>query len=88
MSSHSVKAMRRHPEPSKLKRERFPVGHVSFQIIDHPEHGVTFSLRPDGEAFQDKPALFSAHVEPGMADQLRKLAHRLDELEDRINTGD
>lgn len=86
MSAHSVKAARRHPDPTGFTRECWPVGHVHFEVIDHPKDGVTFALRagdplPGGTR---APALYSAHVEPGMATQLRRLAHRLDELEGKL----
>lgn len=82
MSSHSLKSKRRHPHPTTFERERFPVAHVVFQVIDHPENGVTFGLftcDPD----QSRP-LFSSHIEKGMGTQLRKLAHRIDELEAKL----
>lgn len=81
MSSHSVKARNRHPEPTTYARERFEVGHVTFEIVNHPENGLTFALIA-GLAVKenDRRPLFTGHVEPTMAWQLRKLATRLDEI--------
>ena len=85
MSSHSVKAKARHPEPVHARRERFEVGHVTFEVCDHPDNGVTFALIA-GQALHaaDRRPMFSGHVARGMATQLRKLAHRLDELEGKL----
>lgn len=79
MSSHSMKAKRRHPDAPK---EYYQVGHVTFEIIDHPENGATFALIA-GEAVhaKDRRPLFSAHIKPGMHEQLRQLAFRLREIE-------
>ncbi len=84
MSAHSVKCRRRHPAPVTYEREAFEVGHVTFEIADHPETGATFALIA-GQAMhaRDRRPLFTGHVRPGMATQLRKLAHRLDEIEAR-----
>lgn len=84
MSGHSVKAKRRHPDPA-VPREAFQVAHVTVEVIDHPEHGATFALIA-GEAVhaRDRRPLFSGHVEVGMGTQLRRLAHRIDEIEARM----
>lgn len=64
-------------------RMTFDVAHVEFGLIDHPENGITFDLRakygPD-----NRPCLFCGHIEPGMGTQLRRLAHKLDELERKL----
>ncbi len=85
MSSHSIKTRNRHPDPVHARREPFKVGHITFEICDHPDNGVTFALIA-GEAVhvRDRRPLFSGHIAPGMARQLRKLAHRLDELEGKL----
>ena len=44
MSAHSIKSKRRHPEPTTFKRERFKLGHMTFELIDHPKDGVTFCM--------------------------------------------
>lgn len=82
MSCHSVKSCARHPEPRTFEREQFKVDRITFEICDHPENGVTYALIA-GEAVhkKDRRPLFSGHVARGMAKELRKLAHRLDELE-------
>lgn len=84
MSGHSLKARRRHPDP-QIPREAYPIAHITVEVIDHPEHGATFALIA-GEALhaRDRRPLFSGHVEAGMGTQLRRLAHRIDELEDRM----
>ena len=77
-----MKSKRRHPNPETFTRERFQVGHVTFELVDHPKDGVMFALIA-GEAFHadDRRPLFTGHVKRGMATELRKLAHRFDELE-------
>ncbi|WP_417257372.1 hypothetical protein [Celeribacter sp.] len=82
MSTHSVKAKARHPDPSDFDRELFEVAHITFEVVDHPEYGQTFALIA-GHALhaKDRRPLFSGHVEQGMGTQLRRLAHRIDELE-------
>lgn len=82
MSAHSPKARNRHPNPSTYEREGFRVGHILFEVCDHPEHGKTFALIA-GEATEDKMRrpLFTGFVQRGMGTQLRRLAHRFDELE-------
>lgn len=82
MSAHSVKTRRRHPEPATYQREGFPVGHILFEVCDHPEHGKTFALIA-GEATEAKHLrpMFTGFVTRGMGTQLRRLAHRFDELE-------
>lgn len=82
MSSHSLKARRRHPEPSGYRREQFRVGHVTFEIVDPPEGGATFALiAGDAMLQKDRRPLFSGHVVRGMGTELRRIAHRFDELE-------
>lgn len=85
MSSHSRKARNRHPDPKTFKREHFKVAHVTFEVVAHPEDGSTFALIA-GEAMhaKDRRPLFSGHIEPGMGTELRRLAHRCDELEAKI----
>ena len=89
MSAHSRKTRNRHPSPRGYEREAFPVGHVLFEVCDHPEHGRTFALFA-GEATEAKQRapLFTGFVQRGMATQLRRLAHRFDELEAALPPGD
>lgn len=85
MSSHSIKSKSRHPDPTGVRRELFEVAHVTFEIVDHPDHGATFALIAGLAVHaKDRRPLFSGHVEPGMGTALRKLAHRIDELEAQI----
>lgn len=88
MSTHSAKSCSRHPEPVTFAREQFQVGHITLEICDHPDNGVTFALIA-GEAVhaRDRRPLFTGHVPRGMATDLRKLAHRIDELEPKLSGG-
>lgn len=83
MSAHGSRATSRHPKPKGVIRERFVVGHIAIEVIDHPENGATYGLRAAVELVDGKtpPLLFSGHIECGMGTQLRRLAHRMDELE-------
>lgn len=89
MSAHSVKTRARHPEPKSYERERFWLDHVMFEICDHPDCGATFALIA-GEATEAKlrRPLFTGHIKRGMGTQLRRLAHRFDELEARLSPDD
>ncbi len=82
MSAHSTKTRARHPDPKSYTRERFWLDHVMFEVCDHPENGRTFALIA-GEATEEKlrRPLFTGHIKRGMGTQLRRLAHRFDELE-------
>lgn len=82
MSTHSLKAKRRHPD---APREHFEVAHVTFELSDRgPES--TFSLVAGLAVHaKDRRPLFTGFIEPGMATQLRKLAHRIDEIEARAS---
>ncbi len=87
MSAHSVKSRARHPDPKTYARERYRVGHILFEVCDHPENGKTFALIA-GEATEAKflRPLFTGFVQRGMGTQLRRLAHRFDELEADLPT--
>lgn len=84
MSSHSLRPKTKHPNPKTLEREQFEVAHITFEVIEHPTNGNTFALIP-GQAMhaKDRKPLFSGHIEKGMGTALRKLAHRIDELEQK-----
>lgn len=85
MSAHGGRA--RAQNAQKIPRQSFDVAHVQFELIDHPDNGVTFGLRakygPD-----NRPCLFSGHIEAGMGTELRRLAHAVDVLEAQIKSGD
>lgn len=87
MSAHGTRSTGRHLDADL--RERFEIGHVVFEVCDHPENGVTFALRAGLDPMSPRvpPPLFSGHVGAGMARQLRRLAHRLDDLEEKIGAG-
>jgi hypothetical protein len=68
--------------------EAFAVGHVLFDLYECPDQGAMFCLIA-GEpttAKREKP-LFSGLVLRGMGTQLRRLAHRFDELEANLPLG-
>lgn len=85
MSAHSTKTRNRHPEPTTYEREQFRVGHILFEICDHPKNGATFALIA-GEATEakHKRPLFTGFVNRGMGTALRRLAHRFDEIEAKL----
>jgi hypothetical protein len=85
MSAHGPFSRSRAPNPKTYEREAFQVAHVRFEVCDHPEHGKTFALfagDPLDPKFQ-RP-LFTGFVHRGMGTQLRRLAHRIDELEEGL----
>ena len=84
MSTHGGRSKGRHPNPTTFEREKFAVAHVWFEVCDHPENGATFGLFAGDPITHGKRALFSGHIEKGMGTQLRKLAHRIDELEAKL----
>jgi len=84
LNSHSLRAKARHPKPARFEREAFKVGHITFEISDNPKIGSATYALIAGQAPEAKARrpLFTGHVETGMATQLRRLAHRFDEIED------
>ena len=72
MSTHSVKAKRRHPE---TEREHYEVAHMTFELSkkDH-----TFALIA-GEALtaRDRKPLFSGIITEHMAEELEVVAWRI-----------
>lgn len=72
MSTHSVKAKRRHPE---TEREHYEVAHITFELSkkDH-----TFALIA-GEALtaKDRRPLFSGVITKHMAEELEVVAWRI-----------
>lgn len=81
MSTHSDRAQGRHPNPTSFKREVFHVAHVTFEVCDHPKNGATFALIAGNDPEATRRKMFSGYIESGMGTQLRRLAHRIDELE-------
>ena len=83
MSGHKQGVKTRYPDAVTQGRQYFDVAHVQFELIDHPQNGVTFGLRtkfgPD-----NRGCLFSGHIERGMGTELRRLAHAIDALEGKI----
>ena len=85
MSSHSVKAKARHPDPATYQREQHQVNHILFELINHPDTGFTFALIA-GEAVnaKDRKPLFTGYVTDEMPGQLHQLARRISELQKRV----
>lgn len=76
MSGHSVKAKSRHPD---APRDHHQVGHITFEIM--PADGTFALIAGEAVLQKDRRPLFTGFVEKGMATQLRKLAHAIDEIE-------
>ena len=72
MSTHTLKAKRRHPD---TQRERITVGHITFELSSRDK---TFALIA-GDAVQakDRRPLFSGLIEPEMEKELRRVAFRM-----------
>jgi len=72
MSTHSLKAKRRHPD---TQRERITVGHITFELSTKDK---TFALvAGDAEQAKDRKPLFTGFIEPEMEKELRKVAFRM-----------
>ena len=72
MSTHSLKAKRRHPD---AQRERITVGHITFELSTRNK---TFALvAGDAEQAKDRKPLFTGFIEPEMEQELRKVAFRM-----------
>ena len=85
MSSHSSRG--RHPDPSRFNREHWPVGHVTFEIVaPHPKQLCSSFALIAGESPEGtkRKPLFTGVIHKGMGTQMRRLAHRFDELEAEI----
>lgn len=65
-------------------QQRFRVAHMVVRTTIDRETGITFGLYPDRDGAETRAALFSGHIEPGMANQLRALADHFDDLEARL----
>lgn len=67
-------------------RTRMAVGHITFETLICPRGGITFALiAGDARSEAARRPLFAGHVVPGMATELRRLAHHLDDLEAKQN---
>tara|TARA_S200002703_G_scaffold156866_2_gene163417 strand:+ start:287 stop:613 length:327 start_codon:yes stop_codon:yes gene_type:complete len=91
----AMNVQNRHHQQEAAKRSKasqetkfFQVGHVTYEINNSEEHGLTFSLIA-GEALsaKDRKPLFSGFVETGMVEELRTLALYLKELQLRDKFG-
>lgn len=72
MSTHTLKAKRRHPD---AQRERITVGHITFELSTRDK---TFALvAGDAEQAKDRKPLFTGFIEPEMEQELRKVAFRM-----------
>lgn len=66
-----------------------PVAHLTVRTRICPRSGTTFAfLGGDPHAPKFERPLISGFVEKGMAKQLRRLAHHLDELEAKLPQSD
>ncbi len=71
------------------KKEYHRVGHITFRTSCGPTHGITFALLAgDPKTAKFEKALFSGHVERGMATELRRLAGHFDKLEAKLPRSD
>ena len=84
MSAHSIKSKRRHPEPTTFKRERFKLGHMTFELIDHPKDGVTFCMLagPPRALYEDKP-ICSGHMKSAFSNELSMILERVLEIKEQ-----
>ena len=71
----------RHPDPTTFERKKFAVAHITFEVCDHPKNGCTFALIAGEAARPDPRPLFTGHVPPGMAAELRALADYIEGVE-------
>lgn len=76
MSVHSLKCKRRHPD---APRDRHTVGHITFELS--AENGTFALIAGDALSARDRRPLFTGCVSRGMGSELRRLAHRFDEIE-------
>ena len=83
MSTHTLKAKRRHPD---TQRERITVGHITFELSTRDK---TFALvAGDAEQAKDRKPLFTGFIEPEMEKELRKVAFRMKTIlgdDDEVN---
>ena len=69
MSTHSLKANRRHPDAD---RQRIQVGHITFE---YSRKNKTFCLKAcEAVNAKDRRPLFTGFIEKGMAEELMRLA--------------
>ena len=76
MSANNLKTKLAHPN---APREHYPVAHVTFELSRKAGTFALVSGLPEGAA--RRGPLFTGFVEPGMGNQLRRLAHVIDEME-------
>ena len=69
MSTHSLKANRRHPDAD---RQRIQVGHITFE---YSRKNKTVCLKAwEAVNAKDRRPLFTGFIEKGMAEELMRLA--------------
>lgn len=88
MSAHGLQSRSRAPNPKTFEREPFPFGHCQFEVADNPRDAITFGIYVGDPLDPKRRAIVTGLVKRGMATQLRRLAHRLDELEAKLPMGD
>ena len=72
MSTHTLKAKRRHPD---TQRERLTVGHITFELS--PRDKPFALVAGDAVQAKDRRPLFSGLIEPQMEKELRRVAFRM-----------
>jgi len=69
MSTHTLKANRRHPDAD---RDCIQAGHITFEFS---RKNKTFALKAcEAESAKDRRPLFTGFIEKGMDAELRRLA--------------
>ena len=83
MSTHTLKANRRHPDAD---RDCIQVGHITFEFS---RKNKTFALKA-GEAAnaKDRRPLFTGFIEKGMHKELLRLASVFRQVEEKDNEPD
>ncbi len=77
--------MSAHSQKSRMKDCKFPrtiiqVGHMFFEIVDHPTNGQTFAVYVNDPKTHTRPAQFSGHVQNDMGSELRRVAAAFDQV--------
>ena len=78
MSTHTLKANRRHPDAD---RERIQVGHITFE---YSSKNKTFALKAcEAANAKDRKPMFSGFIEKGMHKELLRLANVFRRIEEQ-----
>ena len=80
MSTHTLKANRRHPDAD---RDCIQVGHIPFEFI---RKNKTFALKAcEAANAKDRRPLFTGFIEKGMHKELLRLASVFRQIEEKDN---